>query len=129
MNIFSRRPRARAASHQLPLHRPDRHHLVGILAGAFGGATLVDGSLAVDELRRRFELPPLPGEEDEDYQTLGGFMFDRFGYIPRAGEHFACHGWRFEIMDMDRHRVEQEEWPLLWPRASPTDPVSEVRTG
>ncbi len=71
------------------------------------GSWLVDGSLAVDELRRRFELPPLPGEEDEDYQTLGGFMLDRFGYIPRAGEHFACHGWRFEIMDMDRHRVDK----------------------
>jgi len=47
------------------------------------------------------EAPP-----SED-QTLGGFMFDRFGYIPRAGEHFACHGWRFEIMDMDRHRVDK----------------------
>jgi putative hemolysin len=71
------------------------------------GSWLVDGSLAVDELRRRFELPPLPGEEDEDYETLGGFMLDRFGHIPRPGEHFTCHGWRFEVVDMDRHRVDK----------------------
>jgi putative hemolysin len=71
------------------------------------GSWLVDGGLAVDELRRRFELPRLPGEEDEDFKTLGGFMLDRFGHVPRPGEHFACHGWRFEIVDMDRHRVDK----------------------
>ena len=71
------------------------------------GSWLVDGSLAVQEFRRRFNLPPLPGADDDDYETLGGFILDRFGYIPRAGEHFTCHGWRFEIMDMDRHRVDK----------------------
>ncbi len=71
------------------------------------GSWLVDGGLAVEELRRRFELPPLPGEADKDYETLGGFMLDRLGHVPRAGEHFTCHGWRFEIMDMDRHRVDK----------------------
>ena len=71
------------------------------------GSWLVDGSLAVVELRRRFELPALPGEEDEDFETLGGFILDRLGHIPRPGEHFTCHGWRFEVMDMDRHRVDK----------------------
>lgn len=71
------------------------------------GSWLVDGGLAVDELRRRLTLPPLPGEADEDFETLGGFMLDRFGHVPRAGEHFSCHGWRFEIVDMDRHRVDK----------------------
>jgi putative hemolysin len=71
------------------------------------GSWLVDGSLEVDELRRRFELPVLPGEEDEDFETLGGFILDRMGYIPRSGEHFTCHGWRFEVVDMDRNRVDK----------------------
>ncbi len=91
------------------------------------GSWLVDGSLAVDDLRRRFELPPLPGEDDEDYETLGGFMLDRFGYIPRAGEHFACHGWRFEVVDMDRHRVDKVLLQKIAPAASlanaPTSPA------
>jgi putative hemolysin len=85
------------------------------------GSWLVDGSLAVDELRRRFALPPLPGEEDEDYETLGGFMLDRFGHIPRPGEHFSCHGWRFEVVDMDRHRVDKVLLAKV-PASSPVAP-------
>ena len=71
------------------------------------GSWLVDGGLEVGELRHRFELPALPGEEDEDFETLGGFVLDRMGYIPRPGEHFTCHGWRFEVVDMDRNRVDK----------------------
>jgi putative hemolysin len=82
------------------------------------GSWLVDGGMPVDELRRRFALPPLPGEADEDYETLGGFVLDHFGYIPRAGEHFTCHGWHFEVMDMDRHRVDKVLLQKTAPAAS-----------
>jgi putative hemolysin len=71
------------------------------------GTWLVDGSLTIEELHRRFELPALPGEEDEDFETLGGFILDRFGHIPRAGEQLTCLGWRFEVVDMDRNRVDK----------------------
>ncbi len=71
------------------------------------GSWLVDASMPVGELRSRFALPPLPGEEDGDYLTLGGFMLVRLGHIPREGEHIDCYGWRFEVMDMDRHRVDK----------------------
>jgi putative hemolysin len=71
------------------------------------GSWLVDGGMPVDEFRRRFALPPLPGEEDEDFETLGGFIVDRLGHIPKAGEHFQWSGWRFEVVDMDRHRVDK----------------------
>ncbi len=71
------------------------------------GSWLIDGTMTVSEFRRRFELPPLPGEEDEDFETVGGFMLDRLGHIPVAGEHFSWHGWRFEVVDMDRHRVDK----------------------
>jgi putative hemolysin len=71
------------------------------------GSWLIDGSMAVEDLRSRFSLPPLPGEEDEDFETLGGFVIDRFGHIPKAGEHFTWDSWRFEVVDMDRHRVDK----------------------
>ncbi|MFM1746785.1 MAG: hypothetical protein RLZZ188_451 [Verrucomicrobiota bacterium] len=71
------------------------------------GSWLVDGSMAVEEFRTRFALPALPGEEDEDFETVGGFMLDRLGHIPQAGEHFIWNGWRFEVVDMDRHRVDK----------------------
>lgn len=87
------------------------------------GSWLIDGSLSVVELRRRFKLPSLPGESDEDYETLGGFMMDRFGHIPRAGEHFTCHGWRFEVADMDRHRVDKVLLTKVAPKAPGPSPI------
>ncbi len=71
------------------------------------GSWLVDGSMLIDDLRRRFSMPPMPGEEDEDFETLGGFMVDHFGHIPKASEHFTWLQWRFEVVDMDRHRVDK----------------------
>jgi putative hemolysin len=32
---------------------------------------------------------------------------DRFGHIPAAAEKFTWGGWRFEVVDMDRHRVDK----------------------
>lgn len=61
----------------------------------------------VDDLRRRFKLERLPREQEESYETLGGFVLDRLGHIPRPGESFAWGGWRFEVMDMDRNRVDK----------------------
>lgn len=71
------------------------------------GSWLIDGGMVVDDFRRRFALPPLPGEEDEDYVTVGGFMLDRLGHIPQAGEYFKWTGWRFEVVDMDGNRVDK----------------------
>jgi putative hemolysin len=71
------------------------------------GSWLVDGAMAVADLQRRFILGPLPRENEEAYATLGGFVLDRLGHIPRPGEAFAWGGWRFEVMDMDRNRVDK----------------------
>jgi putative hemolysin len=71
------------------------------------GSWLVDGAMQVEEFKRRFNIGPLPREDSESFETLGGFMVDRFGHIPVAGENFGWSGWRFEIVDMDRHRVDK----------------------
>ncbi len=71
------------------------------------GSWLVDGSMEIAELKQRFQFSVLPGESEGDFETLGGFVLDRFGHIPTVGEHFAWAGWRFEVVDMDRHRVDK----------------------
>jgi len=71
------------------------------------GSWLVDGFMPLPELHRRFGIAALPGEEDEDFETLGGFVTDRLAHIPKAGESFLCEGWKFEVADMDRHRVDK----------------------
>ncbi len=71
------------------------------------GSWLVDATLSVDELKTLVQLEELPHEDDADFQTLGGFVMTHFGRIPDAGDHFEFDGWRFEVMDMDRHRVDK----------------------
>lgn len=71
------------------------------------GTWLVDGAMDINDFKRRLALEALPGEEDGDFETLGGFVLDQFGHIPAAGESFEWSGWRFEVIDMDRHRVDK----------------------
>ena len=71
------------------------------------GSWLVDATLSVDELKTLLQVDELPHEEEADFQTLGGFVMTHFGRIPAAGDFFDHAGWRFEVMDMDRHRVDK----------------------
>jgi putative hemolysin len=71
------------------------------------GSWLVDGAMDIEDLKTRFGFGSLPGEEDGDFETLGGFVLDRFAHIPAVGEQFEWGGWRFEVVDMDRRRVDK----------------------
>ncbi len=71
------------------------------------GSWLVDATLATSELKDLLKLKTLPHEDDADFQTLGGFVMTHFGRIPAAGDYFEASGWRFEVVDMDRHRVDK----------------------
>ena len=72
------------------------------------GSWLVDATLPTGELKTLLELDkPLPHEGEADFQTLGGFVVTHFGRIPAAGDFFDWSGWRFEVVDMDRRRVDK----------------------
>ena len=71
------------------------------------GSWLIDATLPTDELKTLLALNELPHEEQTDFQTLGGFVMTHFGRIPAAGDYFEHGGWRFEVVDMDRHRIDK----------------------
>jgi putative hemolysin len=50
---------------------------------------------------------PLPGEENGDYETLGGFLMSRLERIPDVGDITDWSGHRFEVVDMDGRRVDR----------------------
>lgn len=68
---------------------------------------LLDGLLSIEEVKELFDLSELPGEESGLFQTLAGFVMSHLGYIPRSGEHFEWQDLRFEIIDMDRARIDK----------------------
>jgi len=71
------------------------------------GSWLIDATLAIGDVKSMLKLDTLPHEDDADFQTLGGFVVTHFGRIPTASDYFDYAGWRFEVVDMDRHRVDK----------------------
>ncbi len=64
----------------------------------------VDARAYVDDLNDRFELG-LP--EDEDYDTVGGFVFTKLGYIPKSGESFDHESLKFTIIAAEARRIKR----------------------
>jgi putative hemolysin len=71
------------------------------------GSWLLDGALPVYELKEILGLRKLPGEDRGEYHTLGGFIMFMLGRIPAVADHFEYGRLRFEVMDMDSHRVDK----------------------
>ncbi|MBC8009922.1 MAG: HlyC/CorC family transporter, partial [Burkholderiales bacterium] len=71
------------------------------------GSWLVDATLLVADFKELLKLDELPHEETAEYKTAGGFVMTYFGRIPKEGDHFDHAGWRFEVIDMDRHRIDK----------------------
>lgn len=70
------------------------------------GSWLCDGLLELSELKARLEIQNLP-VEDEEFYTLAGFALQQFGRIPKEGDAFEFNGFKFEVIDMDRHRIDK----------------------
>ena len=72
------------------------------------GSWLMDGGVAVERLKSVLEIDEdLPGEEENAFNTLGGFVMHMLGRIPAVTDHFDWGGCRFEVMDMDKNRVDK----------------------
>jgi putative hemolysin len=66
------------------------------------GAVIFDAALNVRDLDTQYNIP-LP--EDPAYATVGGFVLDQLGFIPRGGESFEYGQFRFTVVEMDGRRV------------------------
>jgi putative hemolysin len=71
------------------------------------GSWLLDGLLAIDEMKQLLDIKELPEEYLGNYHTVGGFVIVHLGRIPKKTESFEWAGWHFEIMDMEKNRVDE----------------------
>lgn len=69
---------------------------------------LVDGLLSIDEFKEYFNITKeLPGEDEDLYKTVGGFLMYLFGRIPKELERYIWEDYTFEIVDMDNVRIDK----------------------
>ncbi len=71
------------------------------------GSFLLDGMLSTSELRDLMGVEALPKEDQADFDTLGGFIMAYMGRVPATGDRFEHERFVFEIVDMDRTRVDR----------------------
>ena len=64
----------------------------------------VDARTYVDDLNDEYELD-LP--EDEDYDTVGGFVLARLGYVPKTGEQLDYKNLTFTIASAEPRRINR----------------------
>jgi len=79
------------------------------------GAIVFDAALNVRDLDTQYNIT-LP--EDPAYATVGGFVLDQLGFIPRGGESFEYGNYRFSVVEMDGKRVAR----VKVQRARPSEP-------
>jgi CBS domain containing-hemolysin-like protein len=72
-------------------------------------AYLLDGMLAVRDANRRLNLD-LP--EDAGYTTIAGFLMAQAGRLLRSGDVITYSDARFEVRQVERHRIKRIRFTL-----------------
>ena len=72
------------------------------------GSWLADGDLSIERIKSFVGINgELPGERQNAFTTIGGFVMYMLGRVPVTADHFESDGIRFEVVDMDRNRVDK----------------------
>ncbi|NIA17408.1 MAG: CBS domain-containing protein, partial [Planctomycetes bacterium] len=64
----------------------------------------VDARVHIDDINEEMDIE-LP--EDEDYDTIGGFVFSHLGNIPLRDETFEYEGLKFTITDVESRKINR----------------------
>jgi putative hemolysin len=88
------------------------------------GSMVFDAALNVRDLVMQYNVS-IP--DDPSYETIGGFVLNRLGFIPRGGESFEAEGYRFTVMEMDHRRVSRVKIKAL--RVAPSPAPADAAPG
>ncbi len=67
------------------------------------GTALVDGLMLIEDLNRRFGL----SLSDEEYDTVGGYVFGMLGRRPQLGDEVTIEGARARVEELDGLRISR----------------------
>lgn len=72
------------------------------------GTYLVDAQIPFYDFLSYFEKEDwINDEEQQEFDTLAGFILHHLEHIPHEGEKVTWRGFVFEIVDMDGHRIDK----------------------
>jgi len=66
---------------------------------------LVDGMTPVGDLENVLNIEPFPN--DDQFETIAGFMMYALRKVPRPTDSVEHAGFKFEVIDVDNHKIDQ----------------------
>ncbi len=83
------------------------------------GSWLIDGSTPIEDVMQALQINEFEGFEN--YETIAGFLMYRLRKVPKQTDSVEYHGYKFEVVDIDNHRIDQ----ILVTLAAPSSPPLE----
>jgi len=77
---------------------------------------LIDGVAPIQDVQRALALDALP--HADQYETLAGFLMVMLRRVPKRTDSVSWGGYKFEVMDVDSHRIDQ----VMVTRGAAADP-------
>lgn len=77
------------------------------------GTCAVKAQLSIEDFNERFDTD----FSDEEFDTIGGLVMQRFGHLPERNETAILDDWTFTVMSADNRRIR-------WLKATPPTPPS-----
>lgn len=71
------------------------------------GTFLVDASVPFPDFVRYFEIDLSDEDEMNEFNTVGGLVFNLARSIPKTGSKFSWKGYSLEVIDLDGRRIDK----------------------
>ena len=88
---------------EVPHLDEDQYEIVERADGSF----LIDAQIPFYNFLSYFDRTDYLDEEEQEFDTLAGFILDELERIPQTGDSLEWKGFRFEIIDMDNNRIDK----------------------
>jgi len=71
------------------------------------GTFLIDAQIPFYDFLTKFEKTDIMEDQEQEFDTLAGFILDQLERIPNTGDTLEWNGFKFEIVDMDAQRIDK----------------------
>lgn len=71
------------------------------------GSWLIGGGITLDRFNDHFQIALDFPDHEDNYHTLAGFILNQLDRIPKEADSFEWQGFYFEVVDMDKYRIDR----------------------
>lgn len=89
--------------HQIPLRENGSSEFVQRKDGTW----LIDGSVTLERFQEQLEVALEFPDHEDNYHTLAGFILHQLGRVPAEADTVEWEGISFEVVDMDKYRIDR----------------------